>query len=249
MRMSEIFEQLEIELPGRPPERAPGAARRSDADRPRLRGASGRRGMGLDAQGLRRHPRHHLARHPRRHGPRRRARWRPSSRSAMRAGTAASSRMRSRRTPGSARRPTAGIIFDMPFESRWLAAGRLLGRRALPHQSDQRQCLMRRPRDGRDPAERRGSSSRRSTSASGASASPAATASAAPPRRSEACPRDREGPQWGGIDALMRDWRPAVLVVGLPYNADGSEGAAAAAARGFAAELGERYALPVQARR
>jgi putative pre-16S rRNA nuclease len=53
------------------------------------------------------------------------------------------------------------------------------------------------------------------------------------------------GPQWGGIDDLMREWRPAVLVVGLPYNADGSEGPAAAAARGFAAELSERYALPV----
>ena len=54
-----------------------------------------------------------------------------------------------------------------------------------------------------------------------------------------------QGPEWGGLDDLMRDWRPAVLVVGLPYNADGSEGAAAAAARSFAAELGERYALPV----
>jgi putative holliday junction resolvase len=54
------------------------------------------------------------------------------------------------------------------------------------------------------------------------------------------------GPQWGGIDALIHDWRPAVLVVGLPYNVDGSEGASATAARGFAAELGKRYALPVK---
>jgi putative Holliday junction resolvase len=37
-----------------------------------------------------------------------------------------------------------------------------------------------------------------------------------------------------------------MLVVGLPYNADGSEGAAAGAARGFAAELGKRYSLPVK---
>jgi putative Holliday junction resolvase len=44
----------------------------------------------------------------------------------------------------------------------------------------------------------------------------------------------------------MRDWSPAVLVIGLPYNADGSEGPAAAAARGFAAELGTRYALPIE---
>jgi putative holliday junction resolvase len=59
-------------------------------------------------------------------------------------------------------------------------------------------------------------------------------------------PAGPRGPQWSSIDALMRDWRPAMLVVGLPYNADGSEGASAAAARGFAAELSERYALPVK---
>jgi putative Holliday junction resolvase len=53
------------------------------------------------------------------------------------------------------------------------------------------------------------------------------------------------GPQWSGIDGLIRNWRPSALVVGLPYNADGSESASAAAARGFAAELGRRYALPV----
>ena len=54
------------------------------------------------------------------------------------------------------------------------------------------------------------------------------------------------GPQWNEIETLLRDWQPAFLVVGLPYNADGSEGPAAAAARGFAAELAERYALPVK---
>jgi putative Holliday junction resolvase len=55
-----------------------------------------------------------------------------------------------------------------------------------------------------------------------------------------------QGPHWIGIDAFIRDWRPAVLVVGLPYNADGSEGASSVAARGFAAELGTRYSLPVK---
>jgi putative Holliday junction resolvase len=53
------------------------------------------------------------------------------------------------------------------------------------------------------------------------------------------------GPRWSGIDTLIGEWRPAMLVVGLPYNADGSEGAAAAGARAFAAELGRRYSLPV----
>jgi putative Holliday junction resolvase len=51
--------------------------------------------------------------------------------------------------------------------------------------------------------------------------------------------------QWKGVDALMRDWQPALAVVGLPYNADGSEGDMAAAARAFAGELERRYALPV----
>ena len=59
-------------------------------------------------------------------------------------------------------------------------------------------------------------------------------------------PAGPQGPQWGGIDKLIDDWRPAMLVVGLPYNADGSEGTTAGAARGFAAELGKRYSLPVR---
>jgi putative Holliday junction resolvase len=60
-----------------------------------------------------------------------------------------------------------------------------------------------------------------------------------------AVPAGPAGPRWSEIDALIRDWRPAALVVGLPYNVDGSESAAAAAARDFAAGLGGRYGLPV----
>jgi len=55
-----------------------------------------------------------------------------------------------------------------------------------------------------------------------------------------------QGPNWSDIDRLMRDWRPALMVVGLPYNADGSESTIAAAVRDFAAELGKRYSLPVE---
>jgi len=54
------------------------------------------------------------------------------------------------------------------------------------------------------------------------------------------------GPHWEGIDALMRNWQPAIIVVGLPYNADGSESAVTQAARGFAGALTKRYALPVE---
>ncbi len=35
----------------------------------------------------------------------------------------------------------------------------------------------------------------------------------------------------------MREWKPAIVVVGLPYNVDGSESAMTTAARGFAGEL------------
>ena len=44
----------------------------------------------------------------------------------------------------------------------------------------------------------------------------------------------------------MRDWQPALIVVGLPYNVDDSESALTAAARRFARELAERYAVPVE---
>jgi putative Holliday junction resolvase len=54
------------------------------------------------------------------------------------------------------------------------------------------------------------------------------------------------GIPWEAVDALIREWRPGVLVVGLPYNVDDSESAAAARARSFAGELAARYALPVE---
>lgn len=55
----------------------------------------------------------------------------------------------------------------------------------------------------------------------------------------------RSGPDWEGIARAVRALAPARLIVGAPYNADGSEGALTEAARGFAAELERRFALPV----
>jgi putative Holliday junction resolvase len=54
------------------------------------------------------------------------------------------------------------------------------------------------------------------------------------------------GPRWDVVDSMMREWQPALMVVGLPYNVDDSESVMSAAARGFAAELERRYALPVR---
>jgi len=60
-----------------------------------------------------------------------------------------------------------------------------------------------------------------------------------------AVPAGARGPRWEDIDALLRDWEPALVVVGLPYNVDGSDSAMTIAARAFAAELERRVPLPV----
>jgi putative Holliday junction resolvase len=52
-------------------------------------------------------------------------------------------------------------------------------------------------------------------------------------------------PRWELIDALLREWQPALIVVGLPYNVDGSDSAMTQAAREFAAELERRCRLQV----
>jgi putative Holliday junction resolvase len=52
-------------------------------------------------------------------------------------------------------------------------------------------------------------------------------------------------PDWAGLGRLVRDWQPRILVVGVPYNMDGTRGRLTDAAQGFAAELGRRFALEV----
>jgi putative holliday junction resolvase len=54
------------------------------------------------------------------------------------------------------------------------------------------------------------------------------------------------GQQWPAIGALVRDWQPALAVVGLPYNTDGTEGDMTIAARAFADELAARCGLRVE---
>jgi putative holliday junction resolvase len=53
-------------------------------------------------------------------------------------------------------------------------------------------------------------------------------------------------PDWNAVAREIRALAPHVLVVGVPYNADGSDGSTAQAARDFGAELGVRFALPVE---
>ena len=56
---------------------------------------------------------------------------------------------------------------------------------------------------------------------------------------------DDSGPDWARIEAQVRALAPGVLVVGAPYNPDGSAGALSEAARAFAQALAQRFALPV----
>lgn len=54
-----------------------------------------------------------------------------------------------------------------------------------------------------------------------------------------------DGPDWPAVDRALRTYGPAQLVVGAPYNDDGSPGSLAADADAFATALAERYGLPV----
>lgn len=51
---------------------------------------------------------------------------------------------------------------------------------------------------------------------------------------------------WAAIDALVAQWQPRVLVVGLPLKKDGTEQAMTQQARDFMAQLVHRFGLPVQ---
>jgi putative Holliday junction resolvase len=55
-----------------------------------------------------------------------------------------------------------------------------------------------------------------------------------------------QGPDWTRIGALLREWQPQLLLVGLPLTMEGAEQRNSVAARAFAAELTQRYGLPAQ---
>ena len=59
----------------------------------------------------------------------------------------------------------------------------------------------------------------------------------------EAADRQR---RYDAIAALVREWQPSLLVVGLPAHMDGVEHEVSRLARKFARELGARFNLPVE---
>jgi putative holliday junction resolvase len=54
-----------------------------------------------------------------------------------------------------------------------------------------------------------------------------------------------EQPDWEKIEALIREWQPSSLVVGLPFNMDDTEVAWAPRVHRFARQLQGRYGLTV----
>ena len=52
-------------------------------------------------------------------------------------------------------------------------------------------------------------------------------------------------PDWSRIDALLAEWKPEALIVGLPLTLDGGEQATTRGARAFADALAEHSKLPV----
>lgn len=56
----------------------------------------------------------------------------------------------------------------------------------------------------------------------------------------------RQGqPDWDGVTRLIREWQPALLVVGVPHYADDTPNAVTAAALQFSRQLRQRYRLEV----
>jgi putative holliday junction resolvase len=55
----------------------------------------------------------------------------------------------------------------------------------------------------------------------------------------------KESFPWQEIATLIREWRPAILVVGIPLNMDGTDQPLTKLARQFLESLAQRFSLPV----
>jgi putative Holliday junction resolvase len=55
----------------------------------------------------------------------------------------------------------------------------------------------------------------------------------------------KDKPDWNSIEALIKEWQPDTLVVGMPFNMDGSRSEIAEKIDRFCRQLEGRYHLPV----
>ena len=51
-------------------------------------------------------------------------------------------------------------------------------------------------------------------------------------------------PDWAAIDRLVKEWRPAALIIGIPRNMDGTDSEMTARASRFLRQLRARHRLP-----
>ncbi|MCF6263697.1 MAG: Holliday junction resolvase RuvX [Xanthomonadales bacterium] len=51
---------------------------------------------------------------------------------------------------------------------------------------------------------------------------------------------------WPAIEKILSEWKPEILIVGLPLDLDGKETLVSQAARKFSARLHGRFGLPVE---
>jgi putative Holliday junction resolvase len=59
--------------------------------------------------------------------------------------------------------------------------------------------------------------------------------------------RARDGsPDWAEVEQLVADWRPTILLVGLPLNMDDTESEMSELARSFATKLAKRCDLAIE---
>lgn len=53
-------------------------------------------------------------------------------------------------------------------------------------------------------------------------------------------------PNWDAIEKCLKEWKPDLIVVGLPLNMDGTEQPLTLRAKKFAQRLSGRYGIPVE---
>jgi len=58
-------------------------------------------------------------------------------------------------------------------------------------------------------------------------------------------PNEKHNTNWDGINKVIHEWKPDVIVIGLPINKDGTDHAVTKAVRKVARALEETHTIPV----